>query len=549
MKKILYIVPHLSTGGMPQYLYKLIDEMKTTHKIYVVEWEDVTGGVLVVTKNKIKKLLDSKCLITLSKNKEEIFEYIKEIKPNVIHFQETPESFIPYHILQNLYRENRKYNIVVTTHSSLTMFNSLTFLGDHFVLVSEWSYNRCKEQLPDMSCSIWEYPTTTEKYDKKIYKEKMGFDPNYIHVLNVGLFTSNKNQGELIEIAKLCKGDKIKFHFVGNQAINFKEYWEPLMLNFPENCVWHGEKENVDDYYRASDVFYFPSKFELNPLVVKEALSYNLPVFLRKLHTYGDTYDNKVIYITGIPEKDKETLYQHVFSIYKQENFKKKGITSILSYSDTEYRKKLLDECVDNIKTPIILTTHYPVSEKIQNKCDWFIFEKENPLLYKEEYEKYGIVYNYFNRNSNGERIEIPFEYEHSYAVYTLIRNSIRLAKQNGYDYIHVINYDYKVSPSLLALHENLLNTSDIIFYKYETEYDSSYSTGFFTGKISSLLPFFEKWETKEEFYQKGNYTMFENRVYGFFKESSFNITELSFDDLKKEAECNKEGVLQFSKK
>jgi predicted O-methyltransferase YrrM len=39
-------------------------------------------------------------------------------------------------------------------------------------------------------------------------------------------------------------------------------------------------------------MFYFASKIELNPLSVKEALSYKLPSIFRKLHTYLDTYDN-----------------------------------------------------------------------------------------------------------------------------------------------------------------------------------------------------------------------------------------------------------------
>ena len=50
------------------------------------------------------------------------------------------------------------------------------------------------------------------------------------------------------------KNERVKFHFVGNQAINFKDYWEPIMQDFPDNCVYHGERDDVDKFYKASDM-------------------------------------------------------------------------------------------------------------------------------------------------------------------------------------------------------------------------------------------------------------------------------------------------------
>ena len=57
MEKLLYVAPHLSTGGLPQYLTKKIELLKDSYEIYLVEWVDCTGGVLVVTRNKIVKLV------------------------------------------------------------------------------------------------------------------------------------------------------------------------------------------------------------------------------------------------------------------------------------------------------------------------------------------------------------------------------------------------------------------------------------------------------------------------------------------------------------
>ena len=78
------------------------------------------------------------------------------------------------------------------------------------------------------------------------------------------------------------------------------------MKHKPENCVIWGERDDVDTFYAASDMFYFSSKLELNPLSIKEALSYKLPSIFRKLHTYLDTYDNNPL-VTYIDEDLKAT--------------------------------------------------------------------------------------------------------------------------------------------------------------------------------------------------------------------------------------------------
>ena len=50
-----------------------------------------------------------------------------------------------------------------------------------------------------------------------------------------------------------------EFHSVGNQADNFKWYWEPLMKFKPDNCIVWGERDDASKFYKASDLFYFSS--------------------------------------------------------------------------------------------------------------------------------------------------------------------------------------------------------------------------------------------------------------------------------------------------
>jgi len=126
---------------------------------------------------------------------------------------------------------------------------------------------------------------------KESAREQLGLDPNKKHVINIGLFTPGKNQGELMEYARILENEQIEFHFIGNLAGNFQEYWEPLMKNVPRNCRIWGERHDTDLFYEAADMFVFSSIWELNPIVIKESLSWNLPILMRRLPSYMDDYD------------------------------------------------------------------------------------------------------------------------------------------------------------------------------------------------------------------------------------------------------------------
>jgi autotransporter strand-loop-strand O-heptosyltransferase len=80
------------------------------------------------------------------------------------------------------------------------------------------------------------------------------------------------------------------FHFVGNQAMNFADYWVPLMKDIPENVKIWGERKDIDTFMEMADIFMFNSTWECNPLVLREAISYGLPIIARNLPQYGDMF-------------------------------------------------------------------------------------------------------------------------------------------------------------------------------------------------------------------------------------------------------------------
>ena len=309
MKKLFCVTPHLSTGGLPQYLYKKIEYLKDHYEIFVVEYSNLSPDY-IVQKTKIQNTIPSDHFFTLGDDKFELLNIIESCSPDIIHFEEIPETFVEKRIIRQLINNSdRNYHLVTTTHSSHTDPSTLLSHPDKFILVSEWSKQKF-ESVVDIPCDIWEYPIEDLTPEKDKYKTELGFNPNFKHVINVGLFTPGKNQKEIFDIAKELSDKPIKFHFIGNQAPNFESYWGPLMQDKPKNCIIWGERNDIYKFLQAADLFYFSSVLELNPLVIKESLSYKLPTLMRKLPQYLNSYDNNelVSYIDNDLNKNKNIL-------------------------------------------------------------------------------------------------------------------------------------------------------------------------------------------------------------------------------------------------
>ena len=85
MQKLLYVTPHLSTGGAPQYLLKKVELLKDQYDIHVIEYQDL--GIFRVQKDKLVEVLKNP-LITLGEKKEQLLELIEKIQPEIVHFEE-----------------------------------------------------------------------------------------------------------------------------------------------------------------------------------------------------------------------------------------------------------------------------------------------------------------------------------------------------------------------------------------------------------------------------------------------------------------------------
>lgn len=320
--RLLFITPHLSTGGLPQFLLKKIEVLLDTFDIWCIEWDNITGGQLVVQRNKIENLLGSK-LITMN-DKDKFLSIVNEINPHVIHFEEFPETFIPNEYLNELYKSN--YKICETTHGTGFNTDDKITVPDKTMYVSQ--YNLSQYFNKDSDFDLIEYPVKSDELKIK-FLDELGLDPNKKHVLNVGLFTPGKNQKEIFELANEFD-ESVQFHFLGNQAGNFESYWKPIMNNKPHNCQVWGERSDVYKFYIISDLFLFTSNLENKPLCINEALNYNLPILMKWLPNYSDIFNHDNISFLSTLKSDNVKKIKDIL-----------GLTEFITEKDDETDNKI----------------------------------------------------------------------------------------------------------------------------------------------------------------------------------------------------------------
>ena len=346
--KILYIEPHLSTGGAPQFALKRIQSLqkfKNEIEIFLVEYSNFSE-TYVVQRNEIIKLLGEEHFFTLGgtgeiERKYGLIDIIKNNKIDVIHSEEMLDGFeafnrIPLDLLNQIYSNDRSWRIVETCHN--IWYDPKTnkkLQPEAYSLVTPYHMdNTFKSTKPMKRLSLYpfenkvnslleEYGTikglnTVPLIHKLKIRDELGLDLMKTHVLNVGLWTSGKNQGEGVEVARTLveSNPNIQFHFIGNQAPNFEGYWGSIMKDLPSNVKVWGERSDVDKFMQACDVFMFNSTWECNPLVVRESVNYGMKILTRNLPQYSGMFDN---YVTPI-EGDVENISKQLLDLIESDD-------------------------------------------------------------------------------------------------------------------------------------------------------------------------------------------------------------------------------------
>lgn len=212
------------------------------------------------------------------------------------------------------------------------------------------------------------------------------------------------------------------------------------------------------------------------------------------------------------------------------------SVIIVLSHANNEWRKHLLKECLKSLKGEVILSTNYPVDFETQKNCDWVVYSKKNEILLKENFSKHNVFYEtwYYDKDNNYH--EVPFEFEHGYAAYTLIKNGVKFAKELGKTKIHLINYDYILQEEVFSENDKELDYSDFICYTFTDDYfEPRYLTSLMSGKIDPLIKYVNYYKNISEYYTSNEtkYNFLENKTNKILNSFEFSISEKKFELIK----------------
>ena len=492
MKKILFIAPHLSTGGLPQFLLKKIQSLTNDYEVYCVEYDNITGGVLVVQRKQLQKICGGR-FYTLSSNKFELFKLIDDIKPDIIHLEEMPEYFMDVNLTTKLYNKDREYLIVETSHDSSFDPKRKRVFPDQFIFVS--NYQQQNLESLNVNTAVIEYPIAVKRRKNRTDGLNfLGLDETKKHVLHVGLFTPRKNQKEFVEYARSMENENVQFHCLGNMADNFKTYWQPILENLPSNVKVWGERKDVENFYSCMDLFLFTSRGhatdkETAPIVIKEAISYNIPSLLYNLPVYLNRYNmfENIKYLDETNFNRNVKLIKNklgmipdldVVNLVSNKTSSKDTVVIISTHPNFKAVEDTTLESINQAKKAgykVLLTSHYPVSVNLQKAADHYVYDANNPI----------IKHNFYNRwtyDSNNTKISLYFppsdcDNYHGLAVLINYYNGISLANKIGYKNAICFNYDTIISDldfsKLYDVDEILINKKAFFFYDKALEGDT----------------------------------------------------------------------------
>ncbi len=170
---------------------------------------------------------------------------------------------------------------------------------------------------------------STDK-ERQSSRKKFSLSDNSFMVLGNGQVQPRKRLDIFVKMAKALPD--VRFIWIG--GIPFKKlgadynHMQKLMNNIPKNMTITGviDHKLVRDYIIAADVFCLPAEQENHPMCVLEAASANLPIILRDIPEYHDTFKKDAILCTDDTFVDAVKRLKSDKKFYKDQQEKTKAI-------------------------------------------------------------------------------------------------------------------------------------------------------------------------------------------------------------------------------
>jgi hypothetical protein len=288
------------------------------------------------------------------------------------------------------------------------------------------------------------------------------------------------------------------------------------------------------------DLFLFTSRGHENdketmPLVIREAISFQIPVLIYNLPVYLN-YFNKFSGVNYLEFDNFEVNKSKIIDTLSPKQDKEVFVISTYPVTDVVINSTL--ECIKQIKEKgykVILTSHCPIPEKLQKEADYCVYDSNNILTKHTFYANYWCYTDLYDtwvdlRGEGNNRYHGP-------TVYTNYYNGAALANKLGFNKMYCINYDYHLKDTTLINNiSNILNSKNAYFGNYNANEGPCLYT-FFLGAnpkfLIDTLPLIENDKQYDELMVKygAESNGLENIFYHLFKNSNAFLEPVeSFD-------------------
>lgn len=213
----------------------------------------------------------------------------------------------------------------------------------------------------------------------------------------------------------------------------------------------------------------------------------------------------------------------------------KKEAIVIMSHADTEEKLSILKRNIIKSKEngfSVIISSHIDIPEEIAKMCEYVVIDRNNPIVYSKESRLYTdhILFTYWKYEDF--QVIVPFKYNHSYAALKLIKNGFGVAEYNGFEKIHLVNYDYIIGYETLKDHSQFLDSYDVVGYDWCTSEKISINTGFFSVN-SNFRKAIKNINSKSDFYMYKDESILEDVVGSLILDSGIKYNLSSIEKIR----------------
>ena len=230
------------------------------------------------------------------------------------------------------------------------------------------------------------------------------------------------------------------------------------------------------------------------------------------------------------------------------------------TWPNTPEKEADLIECIRKLREfsgiPILLVSHYAIKPEIQKLVDYYLFDKDNPLLLNKDFRSVGLASGRWT-SSQDYRVDNLMAYHHDYAIWRSMTHAFNFCKYLGKKMIHFMEYDclldtFQYRQAFLEQAHNY----DALIYEYHK--DSAIdrhlapfmATFIFSIKTDIVVEMMSKVNSIQEYYaNRPDGWQLERLFLKYLKESTSNIKISEYiansNELNTQAVWNRDGILR----